>query len=48
MGGTRVSVVESMDGPLLSWLYPQAKLDAAVTGWLADLKAESERGAARP
>jgi uncharacterized protein YndB with AHSA1/START domain len=40
---TRVDVEETMDGPLLSWLYPQTKLDADVVRWLADLKAEVER-----
>jgi uncharacterized protein YndB with AHSA1/START domain len=46
-GGTRVSVDETMDGPLFGWLYPKAKLDADVEGWLADLRAEAERRGGR-
>jgi len=44
-GATRVTVEETMDGPLLAWLYPQKKLDEAVVAWLADLKVEAERRA---
>jgi hypothetical protein len=47
-GGTRVAVEESMDGPLLSWLYPQRKLDADVARWLADLRDAAERKAGQP
>jgi hypothetical protein len=44
-GATRVTVEETMDGPLISLLFPQKKLDEAVVVWLADLKAEAERRA---
>jgi hypothetical protein len=46
--GTKVEVEESMWGPGLSMMYPQKKLDANVERWLADLKAEAERHAAKP
>jgi uncharacterized protein YndB with AHSA1/START domain len=42
---TRVTVEETMDGPLISLLFPQKKLDDAVVVWLTDLNVESERRA---
>jgi len=42
-GGTLVTVDESMEGPLLTWLYPSAKLEDADADWLAALKRAAEQ-----
>lgn len=42
-GGTLVTVDESMEGPLLNWLYPSAKLADADADWLAALKRAAEQ-----
>jgi uncharacterized protein YndB with AHSA1/START domain len=42
-GGTLVTVNESMEGPLLKWLYPSTKLAEADMDWLAALKHAAEQ-----
>jgi hypothetical protein len=42
-GGTRVRCEESMAGPLLTLLYSEAKLRAALETWLTALKTAAER-----
>lgn len=42
-GGTLVTVNESMEGPLMKWLYPSAKLAEANADWLAALKHAAEQ-----
>ena len=42
-GGTRVWCEESMAGPLLTLLYSEAKLRAALGTWLSALKTAAER-----
>lgn len=42
-GGTLVEVEETMDGPILEWLYPQERLDESLRSWLEALRAAAER-----
>lgn len=42
-GGTRVRCEESMAGPLLTLIYSEAKLHAALETWLTAIKAAAER-----
>ena len=42
-GGTLVTVKESMNGPLMTWLYSSDKLAASETLWLTALKQAAEK-----